>query len=171
MFTVSVIFALHMFLLAGVLIQGCKRQDQAGPGAQGTALDELEPLSNTAPEQPDTAGTAPQFNEPLPPEPVFNAAPAAPTNLPPALPGIDARTPDVATSPAVNTPPEIAKPAPLPPTEPPAPARTVTYEVKRGDNLTRIAKNHGTTVKAIREANGLKTDRILVGQKLKVPAP
>jgi LysM repeat protein len=47
----------------------------------------------------------------------------------------------------------------------------MTYEVKRGDTLTRIAKTHGTTVKALREANGMKTDRILVGQKLKVPAP
>jgi len=47
---------------------------------------------------------------------------------------------------------------------------TTTYTVKSGDVLERIAKNHGTTVKAIRAANGLKTDRITVGQKLKIPA-
>lgn len=45
-----------------------------------------------------------------------------------------------------------------------------TYTVKSGDNLGSIAKRHGTTVAKLREANGLKTDQIKVGQKLKVPA-
>jgi LysM repeat protein len=47
---------------------------------------------------------------------------------------------------------------------------TSIHEVKAGENLTRIAKKHGVTVKAIRQANGLKSDRISVGQKLKIPA-
>ena len=46
---------------------------------------------------------------------------------------------------------------------------TVTYTVKGGDNLTKIAKKFGTTVKAIRSASGLKGNDIKVGQKLKVP--
>jgi len=41
--------------------------------------------------------------------------------------------------------------------------------VKSGETLTRIAKQHGTTVKALRAANGLKTDRLVAGQKLKLP--
>jgi LysM repeat protein len=45
-----------------------------------------------------------------------------------------------------------------------------TYTVKSGDNLTKIAGQFGTTIKALRAANGLKTDSIKVGQKLKVPA-
>lgn len=43
------------------------------------------------------------------------------------------------------------------------------YVVKSGDTLSRIAKAHGTTVKAIEAANGLNGDRILVGAKLKIP--
>jgi LysM repeat protein len=43
------------------------------------------------------------------------------------------------------------------------------YIVKSGDLLSQIARKHGTTVKALRAANGLKTDRILVGQKLRLP--
>ena len=43
------------------------------------------------------------------------------------------------------------------------------YVVKSGDTLTRIAKAHGTTVKAIKAANGLENDRIVVGAKLKMP--
>jgi LysM repeat protein len=45
-----------------------------------------------------------------------------------------------------------------------------TYTVKSGDNLTKIAGQLGTTIKALRAANGLKTDSIKVGQKLKIPA-
>ncbi len=43
------------------------------------------------------------------------------------------------------------------------------YSVKSGDSLTRIANHFGTSVKALRSANHLKTDRIVVGQKLKIP--
>jgi LysM repeat protein len=43
------------------------------------------------------------------------------------------------------------------------------YVVKSGDTLTRIAKVHGTTVKALKSANGLENDRLIVGAKLKIP--
>lgn len=52
----------------------------------------------------------------------------------------------------------------------PSDAQTSSYAVKPGDTLTRIAKAHATTVKAIRAANNLRTDRLQVGQKLKIPA-
>jgi LysM repeat protein len=51
----------------------------------------------------------------------------------------------------------------------PATGSQSTYVVKAGDSLTRIATQHKTTVKAIKAANNLKTDRVTVGQKLKVP--
>jgi LysM repeat protein len=44
-----------------------------------------------------------------------------------------------------------------------------SYAVKSGDTLSSIAKEKGTTIKALRAANSLKTDRITVGQKLKIP--
>lgn len=44
------------------------------------------------------------------------------------------------------------------------------YTVKSGDTLTRIAKAHGTTVKAIEAANGMTSTKIRVGQKLKIPS-
>jgi LysM repeat protein len=43
------------------------------------------------------------------------------------------------------------------------------YTVKSGDNLTTIAAHLGTTVRALRASNSLKTDSIKVGQKLIVP--
>jgi len=44
------------------------------------------------------------------------------------------------------------------------------YVVKSGDTLEKIAKTHKTSVKAIQEVNGLKTTRIVVNQKLKMPS-
>lgn len=44
-----------------------------------------------------------------------------------------------------------------------------TYKVKSGDNLMKIAKNQGVNVKEIRALNNLRTDRITVGQTLKIP--
>ena len=44
-----------------------------------------------------------------------------------------------------------------------------TYVVKSGDSLSLIAYKHGVKTAVLREANGLKSDRIVVGQKLKVP--
>ncbi len=49
-----------------------------------------------------------------------------------------------------------------------APAATL-HVVKPGETLTRIAARYGTTVKELRQFNNLKTDRILVDQKLKIP--
>ncbi len=45
-----------------------------------------------------------------------------------------------------------------------------TYTVKGGDNLGRLAKKFGVSVKSIRDANGLQGSDIRVGQKLKIPS-
>jgi LysM repeat protein len=45
-----------------------------------------------------------------------------------------------------------------------------SYLVKTGDTLLKIAQANSTTVKEIKALNGLATDRIKVGDKLKLPA-
>lgn len=42
------------------------------------------------------------------------------------------------------------------------------YTVKKGDTLYRIASKHGITVQKLKKLNGMKSDNIRVGQKLKV---
>lgn len=43
------------------------------------------------------------------------------------------------------------------------------YEVVSGDTLEKIARKHETKIKKIKELNQLTSDRIYVGQKLKIP--
>lgn len=51
----------------------------------------------------------------------------------------------------------------------PAHSPAGVYVVKSGDTLVRLARAKGTTVKALKIANHLKSDRIFVGEKLKMP--
>jgi LysM repeat protein len=168
--SIFVIVAVHVFLLAGLLIQGCKRQDNTLPTDQSPARA-LEP-SPTAPL--DSGALAPTPN-PLaapPPAPANNTPPASAAPMPMA-PAPAAPTPEPS---AATVQPSARSLEPLPPTETPAPnlapeGPREIYVVKRGDNLTRIAAAHGTTIRALRAVNGLTSDRILVGQKLKLPRP
>jgi LysM repeat protein len=56
------------------------------------------------------------------------------------------------------------------PVAPPHTTGGAVYLVKSGDTLSHIAKTCGTTVKALKSANSLADDRIVVGEKLKIPA-
>ena len=66
----------------------------------------------------------------------------------------------------VLTPRIVTKPAA--PAKPKA-AATRIHVVKRGETLNVISQATGVPVQRIRELNGLKGDKILVGQKLKLP--
>ena len=43
------------------------------------------------------------------------------------------------------------------------------YRIQSGDSLSRIARQHGVTVQAIRRSNGLKDSRIRAGRDLLIP--
>lgn len=48
--------------------------------------------------------------------------------------------------------------------------KKIEVTVKKGDSLDKIARANGTTIKALKEANQLKNDRLKVGQVLQLPA-
>ncbi|OIU69751.1 muramidase family protein [Rossellomorea aquimaris] len=47
-------------------------------------------------------------------------------------------------------------------------SKTTTYKVKKGDTLSAIAKKYNTTVSKLKKANKLISDRIYVGETLKI---
>lgn len=132
-------------LVVGLLIQGCRDHHSPGEAANedgaGAAANPASPPPLAAPAQPETNSTIP-----------LAAAPAA-------QPSADAASalPAPAPTPSAETPP--AHPAPAP----------AVYVVKSGDTLGRIARTHHTSVRALKAVNGLKSDRIVVGEKLKLP--
>jgi murein DD-endopeptidase MepM/ murein hydrolase activator NlpD len=70
-------------------------------------------------------------------------------------------TPKPASTPKATKPKAEPKPKPK--------AKGKTYKVVSGDNLTKIAKAHGTTVAALVKLNGIKDKNLInVGQVLKV---
>ena len=84
------------------------------------------------------------------------------TALKAANPGVDPRKLQLGQ--------KIKVPAPKPTAAGrPAAHDASTYVVKSGDYLGKIAQKHKTTVARLREVNGLTSDRIRVGQKLKLP--
>jgi LysM repeat protein len=56
---------------------------------------------------------------------------------------------------------------PVPVVEPGYELREI--DVQKGDTLSAIARAAGTTIEKLRQINGLKTDTLRLGQKLKVP--
>jgi LysM repeat protein len=50
-----------------------------------------------------------------------------------------------------------------------APATGNTHLVSKGDTLSRIASKYGTTAEAIKKANGMKSDTVVLGTKLRIP--
>jgi membrane-bound lytic murein transglycosylase D len=44
------------------------------------------------------------------------------------------------------------------------------YRIRSGDSLLGIAKRHGVSVQAIKDANALRGSRIIAGKTLKIPS-
>ncbi|HYG33183.1 MAG TPA: LysM peptidoglycan-binding domain-containing protein [Clostridia bacterium] len=157
--------AMVVFLMAG-LIQGCQTNEKVLGSSYTTPLPgssaEFTPLTPT----PAPAIAA----EPSPAVTTTNEAPAAETAATPAAP---ANEPAASAAPvdAAPTTPITTAPAPAASTAAPKAASDTptVYVVKKGDTLSGIAKTHGTTVRAIKALNGLKSDTIVIGKKLKLP--
>lgn len=50
-----------------------------------------------------------------------------------------------------------------------AASESKVYRVRSGDTLSEIARRYGTTVSKLRSANGLTSNRLRIGQELKIP--
>ena len=68
----------------------------------------------------------------------------------------------------INSPPASSNTEPEKESPPPSSAGPVVYIVKQGECLALIAQKHGCTVESLMAWNNLKSQNILVGQKLKI---
>jgi LysM repeat protein len=160
-FKVLMILTVHVVVIGGMLLQGCKdtAKDQAKSDAAAATTG-------------DTTAMAPANSNPM-------TAPAgAPTDMPLTInPNIkDAYTGNAATAaPATpSLPPAVGMvPAPKSPDllSPAAPGETKEYAIAKGDTLGSIARKNGLSLKALMEANpGVDSRKLQIGQKVQIPA-
>jgi LysM repeat protein len=156
-FKVLMILSLHVVVIGGMLLQGCK--------------DTKENPSSTSSQ--DTASTADTMPPATNPSSVSNAS-AVPANPPPGA-GLP---PTAAGQQPPPAPPAAAMAAPTAPPTPatsiPAPPTVETagkeYLIASGDTLGAIAHRNGVSLKALLEANpGVVPTKLHVGQKIQIP--
>jgi len=152
-FKILMIFAVHIIVLGGILMVGCKDTSKVSSTPRDVA--DNSPMTPTSPD-PYTAPTGPV---PLPPAPGSPAAPVAP------LPQAPTPTSTALTQTTVPTVPEI---------HPPTPATTreaSDYTIASGDTLDAIHKKFNVSLKAIEDANpGIDPKKMQIGYKLHIPA-
>jgi LysM repeat protein len=193
------VLAIHGIGLMALLMQGCGQSKEPAPPSETTATNpppdfiETNNVATTASNPPVVVATTPTPAV-VPETPTTPAAPAGATEhtivkgdyleklakdfhttvkaITNANPGIEPTKLKIGQKILIPAPATAAGPA----ATGVAPAESVSatgehiYTVKSGDNLTKIAAKYGVTLKALRAANGLKTDSIKVGQKLNIPA-
>ena len=179
------VVAVHVAgLVALLLTQGCRQQkppeEQTAPSQSMVDTNPPAFVDNTNPPPHMTELTNPPvILDPVVPPPAaastyevkagdsFTTIAAANhtsvTAITAANPGVDSRKLKIGQ--------KLTLPAPGAATTPtaPKPVDPSLYTVKSGDTLGKIATVNHTTVSAIKSLNGLATDQIKVGQKLKLP--
>jgi LysM repeat protein len=191
------VLAIHGIGLIALLMQGCRREEpQAATGTSEQTNNAAPPAFDNTNQPPVDTNVAPATTPNMPavtpptlptPTPEL-AVPATTTEykvakgdsfytlakkfhttlkaIAEANPGVDSSKLKIGQT--LHIPAATAAPATGADTAT-APNGTQIYTVKSGDTLSKLATQFGTTVKAIRAANNMTTDRITVSQKLKIP--
>jgi LysM repeat protein len=182
------IASVHIVGLVTLLtMQGCKREQPVETPVDNPTAQNFNPTNNQVAETNYTSANVASNTAPV--EPIVPIAPVATTSEYIVVKGDSFFTIGKAHGVSVNaikeanpgvdsTKLKIGQPLKLPaPSTTPASLGTSvapttvadTYKVKSGDTLTSIAKAHGIKLQELRAANSLTTDRIKVGDTLKIP--
>lgn len=156
------IVAVHLLVIGGLLILGCKRDDKSGelagdPGPSTNELTATPPFGS----DPAVVAPVPEATDPnlTPPPPI----------IPPTVPPVNTET-GLTTIPPVP-PPITPDTPPQPPETAPVEATTREHTIVKGDTFALLASRYGVSVRAIQSANpGVDPTRLKIGQKIKVPA-
>jgi LysM repeat protein len=187
------VLAVHGVGLLALLMQGCRRDEKEGAGSDAST-NAADTTAAFAPTNTGVDTNLPATNPTPIVEQVVTPPAAAPTEyviarndtfsslaskfkvsvraIQDANPGVDPNKLQIGQK--IKIPPPApassATPRTAGGTTPIAADGEQIYTVISGDTLTTIAQKKGTTVRELRSANNLTTDRITVGQKLKIPA-
>ena len=132
-------------------------------GNTGRAPDPVDANASVTTEPNATSDPAakPEATDPAPPPPVTEEPrPVRPTTRPPRT---NANTRNTVPAATANTPPAATDAAP----------KTKSYRVKKGDNLTHIARDCGSTPAELAKLNGVSEKQLAnlkVGQIIKIKA-
>lgn len=133
---------------------------------QGQVGDPVAPAANTG--NPYGVPTAPDAAAPTAGNPYGVPGAPAPGAYPPANAPYQPVEP--INPPAVPSAPTYTPTAPTIPTAPTGPALNGNvHTIQKGDSLWGIARKHGTSVEALKEANGMTGDTIIEGRTLIIP--
>ena len=155
-FKVLMIVTVHVVLIGGMLLQGCKdtaKEQAKDPGLTQAGTDTTS-LTNSVP-APDPA---------VPAISASSISNQAMSTIPTAQPIAAQPNPSA----AINSAPMATVPA----TVPASPVAVVgDYVIAKGDTLAAIAKRNSVSLRALTEANpGLNAKKLKIGQKLQIPA-
>lgn len=138
--------------------QEYKKQKESG--TESNATPNADPYSNIAnnpygvpSNSPQGGGEVGQYS-PNPTTPPYQPLPGVPSGQSsyPSIPNNTTPTPGyTGTAPTYN------------------PGTVSTHVVAKGDSLWSLSQKYGTSVDSIRQANGLNSDLIVVGQTLQIP--
>jgi LysM repeat protein len=184
------VLSIHVIGLMALLMQGCRKPVEQG----GESMTNVAPTFETSSSAADTNLLATNVTTLAPSEPVPTPStiPATPHEytvakgdsfytiakkfgvtikaIEAANPGIEPTKLQIGQKLQIPAAPgTAAEPAVTPGALEMGHSGEQVYTVKSGDTLTKIANQFGTTIKALRSANNLETDKIKVGQKLKIP--
>lgn len=181
-FALAVSVVIHVVVIGLVML--CS--DAPGEAEEAATQEEMSARSSDSGETENAEPASDSAHTPPAPPP-SRVNPVTPTSVAPARrsppPRSSARastTPTSSSGSRTPATPATASTAPATdvgssasrPAASSSATKTIVYEVKPGDNLTKIAKKHKCTVTEIAKLNKMKPNKVLwVGLKLKIPAP
>ncbi len=156
-FKVLMILTVHVVLIGGMLLQGCK--DTSKEPAKDTSLSQVG--ADTI--SPSNSSFA--TDSTIPPVSTTAMSNAAMSTLPASQPVATQPMP----APTVASTPAVVTPAPAAPAEA-AMSDGKGYVIAKGDTLGAIAKRNSVSLKALMDANpGVSPKKLKIGQKIQIP--
>ena len=171
-FKILMIVGVHVVLLGGLLIVGCKDTAKTSSAPKSDTADATatkDPMSPTTTDfgAPTSAvTTTAATTAPLP----TTATTALPATTTPSLPTATTSAP-APVAPIAGTMTPLSLPSTTATATTPSATPGSVYVIAKGDILATIAKKSGVTLKALQEANpGVDAKKLQIGQKLQIPA-